>query len=175
MRAKPLEAHLRDGTYREDRHGHAPVLIGGRPGIAELAEPPDDLDTDAAEHWHRVVPDLIRSGILDRSDLPALMLLCETWSDIRKQRRVLNKQGQFALGSTGQLVGHPAVRMLRDAVAQYNALASAFGLDPLARTRLAVEGLHGLSLASDMADALGTPNLQPVDAVDVIDGVAEDA
>jgi P27 family predicted phage terminase small subunit len=170
--AKPIEVHKRNGTYRADRHGDGmPLLIAGRPDLAEFERPPRELDREAAQHWRLLVPDLIRSGILDRTDLPALILLCETWSDIRKHRRVLRERGQYESGSMGQPVASPSVRMLRDAISQYNQLAAAFGLDPLARTRLAVEGLTGRVLATELAEVLGPADLRPVDD-DVIDGDA---
>jgi hypothetical protein len=41
-RLKPVEQHLREGSYRPDRHPQ-PVLVAGRPELDELAEPPEDL------------------------------------------------------------------------------------------------------------------------------------
>src|SRR4051794_30091883 len=109
---KPTELHKRDGTYREDRHA-PPMLVGGRPLPEELAEPPDDLPEAGKQHWRDVVPHLVRAGLADRVDIPALRAMCEAWSRIVEARSILDDLAKalgpersawclMSKGSTGQ-------------------------------------------------------------------------
>lgn len=85
---KPVEVHLRNGTYRPDRHA-APVLVGGRPSLDELREPPEDLPEDAKAFWADTVVRLIEVGIVDRVDVPILEQLATQYARIKATQRVI--------------------------------------------------------------------------------------
>jgi P27 family predicted phage terminase small subunit len=173
-----VEVHKRDGTYRSDRHGDV-ALVGGRPMPDELAEPPDDLTEAGKEHWRQVVPQLVRAGLADRIDVPALHEMCSAYARIIEARTILDdlaeamgpERAAWALlskGSTGQWVEHPAVKTERESIALWMRLSSTFGMNPVARAQLGVAALTARQLAEELADTL-----QPV-KLEVIDGDAED-
>jgi P27 family predicted phage terminase small subunit len=160
---RPIEQHIRNGTYRADRHGRQPVLIGGRPELAEWAEPPDDLPEDGKAFWRDTVVRLIECGICDRVDVPLLEALAVQWARAVQAGRVLEEEGHFVKGSTGQLVKHPAIGIERDATALFWRMAESFGIGPLARTRLGLAELHRRSLGVELREALGNPDLRPAE------------
>src|SRR5215207_7590594 len=92
---KPVEEHLRNGTYRADRHA-PPVLVSGRPTLDDpMMEPPDDLPEDGKKFWRAWVTRLIEVGLIDRVDQPALEGLCTMFARAVQARRVIAQQGHF--------------------------------------------------------------------------------
>lgn len=166
---KAVEVHLREGTFRPDRHA-PPGLIAGRPRRDELNEPPAHLPEDARALWRAYVPDLVACGIVDRVDVPMLEQLCVQYSRIRAAQRVIADVGLFTRGSVGQIRAHPAVRIEAEATILFDRLAQQFGIGPLGRTRLGLAEITRRVLADELRDGLGTPNLRPVDLREVIDG-----
>jgi P27 family predicted phage terminase small subunit len=161
---KPVEVHMRNGTFRPDRHPE-PVLVGGRPSLEELREPPEHLtNEDARAFWEDAVVRLIDVGIVDRVDVPILEQLAMQYARIKAAQRVIESEGYFARGSTGQIKEAPWVKMEREATMLFHRLADQFALTPLARTRLGVAELVRRSLRAELEQALGGPVLRRVDA-----------
>ena len=159
---KPTEVHIRNGTFRPDRHS-APILVGGRPEHAELAEPPDHLPPEAQEFWRTTVVRLVEVGIVDRVDVPLLEQLATQYARIAQARRVIEQFGHFSRGSMNQLKEHPALKIEREATAMFQRLADQFALSPLARARLGVADVYRRSLQAELEQMLGGPVLRPTD------------
>jgi P27 family predicted phage terminase small subunit len=150
------------------------VIVAGRPDVAEMAEPPDYLPEDGKDFWSETVAWLIDLGIVDRIDRFALEQVATQYARIRQAQRVIKADGHFARGSTGQLVEHPALKIERSATDLFLKLAEHYALTPIARTRLGLAELQARSLASELQDVLGEPEVvddddEDVDEVEVVD------
>lgn len=115
----------------------------------EPVKPPDDLPEEGKALWIEVLPTLARYGGLRSVDLPALKSMCALWARAERAAAVLNKQGYFTQGSTGQMVAHPAVKMEMEARTAFLRHAEQFGLTWIARSKL------GLSEATRSAVLAG--------------------
>jgi P27 family predicted phage terminase small subunit len=155
---KSVEERQREGNNSHTNVAHKPVPdvvhVGGRPAVIEFADPPESLDPDAAEFWTESVHQLAIAGVVDRVDRPALELLCQQYARARQARRVIAQQGLFSMGPKGAIKEHPAVKMEREATAQFMRMAENFALTPIARARLGLANLAGRSLAQELADGL---------------------
>jgi P27 family predicted phage terminase small subunit len=160
---KPTEQHIREGTWRADRHPE-PMALAGIPRAGELSEPPDRLGPIAAEFWRTTVVRLVECGIVDRVDVPLLEMMAVQYSRAVQAGRAIAHSGMFTKGSTGQITDHPAVKIEREATALFWRLAEGFGIGPLGRTRLGLAELHRRSLQQEMTEILGGPDLVDVDA-----------
>ena len=144
---KPLERHRRDGTYRRDRHGDGlPVLVGGRP--FEL-EPPADLPPAALEVWRLVVPELVTVGLVDRVDVPALVVMCTAYARMVEAGELVAAHGLVVESTRGTAIVNPAAKVERDASLLFLRYAEQFGLTPSARARLGLAGLKARTLAQE--------------------------
>ena len=157
---KPVEQRMREGTHRADRHPEA-IVVAGRPVPAELATPPAHLPPDAKEFWKDAIVKLAEAGIVDFVDIPAFEMLATQYARVREAGRVVAKEGHLVPGSVGQPREHPALRIERDATKEFLKLAEHFALTPVARTRLGLAGLQAKTMAAEMDDTLGKPNLTP--------------
>jgi len=157
----PVEEKIRQGNPGK-RPIPEPVLVGGRPDAAEIIEPPEHLDPEAHDFWVFAVERLCNVGILDRVDIPALEQLATQYARVRQAQRLIKKHGHFSRGSQGQIIAHPAIKLEQDATNLFLKLAEHFALTPVARTRLGLAELQARSMASEMDDRLGKPELTQV-------------
>jgi P27 family predicted phage terminase small subunit len=74
---------------------------------------------------------------------------------MRQAEAVLDRYGFFALGSTGQVVAHPAVRVLNEASAMFLRYATEFGLTPSSRVKLGLNEAARRTLAMELEEKLG--------------------
>jgi P27 family predicted phage terminase small subunit len=130
----------------------AKVEVGGPP--RELPQPPEDMPEDARKVWEVTVPRLAAIGLLDVVDSFALEAMCTQWARAKQAGRVLAEQGMVTLGSTGQLVEHPALASERQAHQMFLRLAEQYALTPVARTRLGLAELKARSIANEVQGAL---------------------
>ena len=138
-----------------------PRLVAGRPELEELRDPPAHLTAAAQEFWGEIVVQLVKVGMIDRVDRPALELICTTWDEYSKADRVVREQGFFAAGPSGQIKEHPALKMRRLARAEFFKYAEQYGLTPMARTRLGLAELHARTLEQELDSKLGGPGEAP--------------
>ena len=121
---KPTAQHELEGTYRKDRHGDRAL----EPAAAGVPAKPKGLSKEAAALWDHVVTELVTNGTAKRMDTAALQALCEVWGLYRKAVAAANK--------------YPIDKEVRCAVtaylAQFERLASRFGLTPESRARIRV-------------------------------------
>lgn len=65
---KSTEEHIKDGTYRKDRHQGRGVQLDA---VSEISIP-DGLNKAAAEKWQEIVPALQEAGLVSAVDIPEL-------------------------------------------------------------------------------------------------------
>lgn len=65
---KSTEEHIKDGTFRKDRHGNRGVDLEP---LKEISIP-DGLNKTAAEKWAEIVPTLQENGLITIVDLPTI-------------------------------------------------------------------------------------------------------
>jgi P27 family predicted phage terminase small subunit len=131
---KSTEAHKREGTYRGDRHGKRATAPSGVP------DAPKALSDEAAKEWNRVVKLLAAAGLVAKLDRSALALYCQAWSDYWAAKEIIENEGWSAVGSTGNVIEHPAARCMRAAWDQCMRAAREFGLTPAARSSIKLGG-----------------------------------
>lgn len=162
QKPKPVEQRIREGNAGKNKLPE-PLLVGGRPMPAEIADPPGHLTADAREFWRTSVLRLAEVGIIDRVDVPVLEQLATQYARIRGAQRVIESEGYFARGSVGQIREHPALKIEREATTQFLKIAEHYALTPIARTRLGLAELHRRTLSQELNEGLGKPDLKPVD------------
>lgn len=128
-KTQPAAIAKRKGTYQPCRHGEDNVKS------AELACP-TGLGEVAARNWHAIAPMLGRFNITAETDELALKLFCEAIEDYVAARDIVTEQGITTVGSQGNLIMHPAVRVRESAFSRVLKMAQEFGMTPSARTNV---------------------------------------
>lgn len=157
----PIEQRIKEGNPSK-RPLPEPVLVGGRPTVAELQDPPAYLPEEAKDFWRDSVAQLVEVGIVDRVDRPVLEQLAVQYARIRQSQRVLAEQGHYVRGSSGQLRPHPALKIEQDSTVLFLRIAEHYALTPVARTRLGLAELHRRSLQQELQSGLKKPDLKPI-------------
>ncbi|MFA5866902.1 MAG: phage terminase small subunit P27 family [Actinomycetota bacterium] len=129
-------------------------VINGNPSklkLKEREEPKPDttipacprfLSGPAKWEWKRIVPELVRLGLLTQVDKAALAAYCESWAVWKKATDYLVKKKcqtypiYDEFGQVKALKPLPQVKIANDALKQLRAFCTEFGLTPSARTRL---------------------------------------
>lgn len=147
---KSLEDHVREGTYRRDRHGplpgegesespapaiREPSSLADRPGddaTATHAPPrkPSDLVGEAAAMWDRLV--VMLAGVVRERDAATLAEMCRWHAELRRVQAVLGKMTPGAKGYNQLLV---AAGICGD---KFEKLAGKFGMNPTDRGKLRI-------------------------------------
>jgi len=164
----PAEERLREGGVVSHRPMPEPLLVAGRPSEEELLEPPEGMPSDGKVAWNAVVPQLHEVGLLDRVDRLALEAMCISWARAKQAGKVIARQGHLVRGPGGHIREHPSLRTERESYAAFMRLAEQFALTPIARTRLGLAELHRRTLKAEFEDALGEPDLQPIEDAEVV-------
>ena len=152
---KPTEQKLREGNPGK-RKLPEPVKVEGRP-LPESLQAPEHLAPEAKEAWDRIVPTLEQVGILDGVDMMALEAMVTQWARAKQAGRVVDEFGHAALGSTGQLVEHPALGTERAAMSLFLKFAEHYALTPVARTRLGLAEIQRKTMQQEISDKYGQP------------------
>lgn len=164
-RPTPVEQRQREGNPRKHPVPE-PLIVAGRD--MDL-EPPEDLPEAGKQAWNAVVPQLADVGLLDRVDRLALEAMCVQWARMKQAGRVLAVQGHLVRGPGGMLKEHPSLKTEREAASMFFRFAEQYALTPIARTRLGLAELHRRQLKTEFEDALGAPDLVPVDIEDAVE------
>jgi P27 family predicted phage terminase small subunit len=127
---KPTAQHKREGTFRHDRHANRASTPAGVPS------PPEALCDEAAVEWKRVVSLLAAAGLVAQLDRAALALYCQAWGDYWAAKAIVDDEGWTAVGSTGNVIEHPAVKAMQRSWAQCLQAAREFGMTPSARASI---------------------------------------
>jgi P27 family predicted phage terminase small subunit len=167
---KPVEQKMREGGEAvQHRAMPEPMLVAGRPGPEDMREPPETLPADGKEAWNAVVPQLADVGLLDRVDRLVLEAMCIHWARAKQAGKVIGRQGHLVRGPGGHIREHPSLRTERESFTAFMRIAEQFALTPVARTRLGLAELHRRTLKAEFEDALGEPELTPVEDAEVVE------
>ena len=130
---KSAERHLREGTYRKDRHGRLPS-----PGmqstwkitesLSKEMEPSVWLSHTAKRYFRELVPDLIKLGTLDTLSLRLFEGLCVALSHVEEMNFMLTREGVVLNGKP-----HPLYRYYNKDFEMSLKLFKVFGMTPMAR------------------------------------------
>lgn len=139
---KPLAKHLEEGTYRRHRHGkpeESPELTSATKGLHWRM--PAGLSARQKTAWKTIVRDLEASALLDRADAGIIEAAAVAWGLAGDARAAAKGRVLVPGQREGTMIANPAIKIQRDAWAQFRSIAAELGLSLAARSRL------GLSLA----------------------------
>lgn len=156
---KSVEQRRLEGGDVSHRPLPEPLLIAGRPDLQDLAEPNEGLGVAGREFWRATVLHVVKTGMVDLVDRPALEVLARTWDEYSKADAVVASEGFFTSGTSGQIREHPALKIRARARADFFKFAEQFGLTPMARTRFGLMDLHRRSLSSELDKHLGSADV----------------
>ena len=146
---KPFEVHRAEGTLRP-YHAHTPLLVGGR-GRPRC---PKYLAGTARDIFKLIVSDLWQGNILDKADRTLIVTAALHLATAFEAQAAVDKLGPVYQvtrgaynGSPGYKVleANPAVKIVRESLAEYRQCCDLLGIGPAARARLANMGVRGLT------------------------------
>ncbi len=135
-------------------------MLEGNPGKRALnsAEPqpdkispemPKGMDKAAQREWKRIVPKLLKLGLLSEIDGKALASYCDACAIIEGARKEIKINGQYYVTHftdkrtgevvVGEIKTNPAVNDLLKATMMKKSIEIEFGLTPASRAKLKVE------------------------------------
>jgi P27 family predicted phage terminase small subunit len=142
---KPIDAHVRDGTYRPDVHG----AIEGYVRNAELGkfseEPPEQLNEWGKKAWRETLDAIGGRGLLTAGDRGAFIAYCdslgnylEAMEEVRKTGMVMEVEKEGVDGKPGKVVKVLSAwyQIKRNALADAMRVGSLLGLTPVDRSRV---------------------------------------
>lgn len=122
---KPTKLKIIQGTARPDR------VPANEPKPRPIApDPLPGLDRFGKQAWRRLAPMLDRLGLLTEADAEMLWALCQTWSQLRKAVRELNR-----LSPSDPDYRRIAVTV-ENARKDLRLLGAEFGLSPASRSKI---------------------------------------
>lgn len=150
--AKPAVVHLVSGNPSK-KNAKDLLREVTQPAI-EVAAPdmPDWLDEDAVGEWNRVVPDLLKLGLISVLDRQVLAQYCEAVSDYRRWTLLIQeKNANLATPGGGDVqtyrTGAKDISIWRklrnDAERRADAAGAKFGFSPMARRTLKAPAPQG--------------------------------
>ena len=131
------------GSWRADTRKDEPKFAASDPS------PPACLDKVAREKWAELFPQLTEAGVFTRGDRDSLAILCDTFSQWRRCKKVLEKEGDVYQGSKRAEVA--IVEKCRETMLRY---LREFGLTPASRSNV-----HAEKKSQDPDDELFKPRI----------------
>lgn len=159
---KSREQRIAEGNPSRRPLPEVVKLPGGYVTQETFQEPPEHLTDTAKEWWRDAVPVLVEAGVLEKIDRSMLEFAATQYGRALQAARIVADQGIVARGSTGQLKEHPILETERKAQMAYLRFIEQYAGTPQARVRLGIAELQRRSLAEELKDGLGTPNLEAV-------------
>ncbi|PAP79628.1 hypothetical protein B1759_15015 [Rubrivirga sp. SAORIC476] len=129
---KPSALKLLQGTHRKDR-------AAANEPTPEVKPPscPTWLHKEAKREWRRIVPELVRLGLLAEVDRAALAAYCQAYATWWRMERDIDENGDVQLNArSGLESARPQVAMRDKALDTMRRFLVEFGLTPAARTRV---------------------------------------
>lgn len=168
---KPIEQHLKEGTYRKDRHSGALVVTTPGTGIAHMG-PPEHLTELQRAVWAQLA-DLL-SSIVRESDAPMVELAAVAYASYRELEDDIRSSGYTYTDDKGNVKANPSVQMRDRSMKMFMDLSARLGLSPADRARL---GLNISALAKTagqiMEERYGDSDDDAVEVVKVRDAGME--
>ena len=113
---------------------------------AEIPEPPEFLSVHGRAEWLRLSPELYRLGLLTIVDVNAFAAYCQAFGRWRQAEEALAEAGELVTVDQRTkrrriLKQSPLVGIAAGAARDMMTYAGQFGLTPVARSRISIEGL----------------------------------
>lgn len=136
----------------EGNPGHRPLPKNEPQPLPITPECPDWLGEEARRMWAKLVPELERLQLVTIVDGEALAGACQSWGVYVECERLMTTEGRTyeytnKSGATN-ILPRPEVNMANQALSQFRAFISEFGLTPASRVRLAPPGEKKTGYAS---------------------------
>ena len=112
---------------------------------------PETLSARATEVWDEVW-DAGREAYNVRTDGNVIARYAEMTDRRESLLRVLGSEGWTTVGSSGQIVAHPAARLVAEVDSKLQALEDRLGLNPEARIRLGIATVEQKSRLQEFLD-----------------------
>lgn len=132
---KSVEDHVRDGTYRKDRHGPIPTASTSDDPVTKFPDRPASLTGRPAEVWDRLAK--VLGGVVRLRDVPTLEELCR-W--IERAERVDAELADMDPKETRFVKTLTGAAICTDKILK---LSNCFGLSPSDRAKLKPEVSQG--------------------------------
>jgi P27 family predicted phage terminase small subunit len=145
---KPIEQHLKEGTYRKDRHSGALVVTTPGTGIAHLGAPAH-LTQLQREVWGELARFL--DTIVRESDAPMVELAAVAYASYRDAEEAVQREGMTFTDDKGNVKANPMVQIRDRSMKMFMDLSARLGLSPADRARL---GLNISALAKTAGQIL---------------------
>ena len=126
---KPAAIHVREGTYRADRHAEADPLVPVAAAVP--TKPPASLPKDVAPEWHAVATWLSSVGIVKEADLALLAEgLVELHNARAAQKEIDKIQRKRSLAADDYAHWTSLTRIRSQAMSAYLQVMSRFAIGP---------------------------------------------
>lgn len=136
MKKKPVNLHVLQGTYREDRHGSLPLP-------STLPKCPVGMSPGARKHWRRLARLLNQAGIISQIDGLSLRLLAESVDLYLTATAKITANTLVVKTVNGNAVQNPYLPIRNRAWEQIVKLAGNFGLTPADRNGMSFSLANG--------------------------------
>ena len=130
---KPTALKLLHGTARPDR------VLKNEPQ-PEIGRPtrPHWLLPEAKREWSRIVPELLRLGLLAKIDRAMISMWCQCWGMYVEAVRDIRKNGTAFRTEKGYEGQRPSVAVMNKMIERMTALSARFGMTPSDRSKISV-------------------------------------
>jgi len=134
---KSQDQHIKDGTFRPNRHQHK----GAKTRLETAPPPPAKMPKAAHAIWREIVAEIFETSALSLKDLGALsILVLHEWYCVTA-RADLEKNGLVIIAELKagpKATQNPAWRVLQDATRVVVHLRQQFGLTPMSGQRMSL-------------------------------------
>ena len=97
---------------------------------------PEGIEVEARAYMENVIQKLEETGVMDKVDNAALLMLALNYSTFIQASKQLAKDGLTVISDRGNLTAHPLIKVAKDAQIQAMKVMVEFGLTAKARTKL---------------------------------------
>ena len=128
-RAKPADT----------RQGHNSSIPKHRPSQLPIVvpDPPSELNAYGRNLW-QCIWEAGRSAYSDKTDFQAIARYCSLSQRRQELLKIIDEEGMITTGSTGQLVSHPACKLVDQIEGRLSPLEDRLGLNLESRLRLGI-------------------------------------
>ena len=99
-------------------------------------DPPDWMPITAQKMWQHLVPQLLKAGVLQMTDLHNVEAFCMAYCRWREAEIDVIDKGVVVTGAMGGPIKNPALTVINETKRQMMQFGALLGLDPSSRTRL---------------------------------------
>jgi P27 family predicted phage terminase small subunit len=120
-----------------------------------VPDPPDELNVFGRNLWN-IIWEAGRTAYNDKTDFMAITRYCSLQQRRRQLLSILDEDGMMSTGSTGQLVSHPACKLLDQIEGRLSPLEDRLALNLESRLRLGISAAQHETKLSAFLNRGGT-------------------